>query len=95
MGKRLSKEEVKALRADRQANGTSYRKLAERYGICRGTVGSILRNQNAYRLGECESPSGVQFRPVPVYVCRGCEGARVDTWPCPACLARNGKHTSG
>ena len=90
----ISREVVDAVLADRQANGTCHRKLAKLYGISRASVGTILRNQNAYRLDRNES-DGIHFRKVPVYDCPGCQRARVDIWPCPACLARNGKHTFG
>ena len=91
----ISQEVADAVRADRQANGTSYRKLAEQHGINRASVGVIIRNQNVHRLGSTKLPSGIRFWKVPVYKCLGCDGARVDTLPCPACCARRKKHTSG
>ncbi len=95
MPKQISQEVKDAVRAEVQENGTTHRKLAERYDISRGSVLNILQGHKKKPL----SGSGdIKFRRVAKYYCDGCR-AFVKLRPCPACLTNaaksHGKHSFG
>ncbi len=42
---RLSGAEVRAIRREREAHGTPFHVLAQRYGVAVGTIGRVLRRE--------------------------------------------------